>query len=169
VDYVLDNGLGVLVSTPDELVTTLRSLLDPAEPLLGTLRENVRRLSRADASARIGRLILGTLPDPAAPSVWSHAHRPLPRSHPVMGRPAQVLLPRLPFVARGRGPRALRAPLRRHGRPVRSEGAQALGLARLARVRALLMGETGEAIQLRRPGGRRRGHDARAAVSRRRG
>ena len=171
--FVLDNGLGTVATTPEALTRALRTLLDPANPRLAALRANIRRLRQPGASFDIARLIFSYLPDRAAPpAVWDTRRRV---SH---GRVRRVIV---------RSRRALPRIARMPGMPIHPPASHAIvplkafmesyaparehvpGLVRLPRVRALLRGGADETIQLRRPGGRRRRHDARAQVGSRRG
>lgn len=175
VDFVLDNGVGTLATTPEELTGVLRELLDPINPRLATLRENVRRIRQPEASFDIARLILSYLPARTAPSVWDTRHRaPRGRVRRVITRSRRVL----PRITRGpvRSITSMREPgthtvaaLRALRVPHASARSYMPGLARLSRMSALLRGEGSEKIQLRRPGSRRRRHDARTPLGSGRG
>lgn len=170
VDFVRDNGVGALATTPDALTGVLRELLDPESPRLAAMRENVRRVRQPEASFEIARLILSYLPARTVPSVWD-TRRQAPR-----GRMRHALL-----RSRRAMPRFARMRARRPHGPGTQTGAETrtrlgpyarareyvpgLGrLSRLPRMSALLRGEGIEKIQLRRPGGRRRRHDARTSL-----
>lgn len=97
IDYVLDNGLGELATTPGELVATLRALLNPDNPSLATMRERVRALNQPTASFDIAKLILSYLPPANAPSVWeSLRHRSTAHIQRI-GRPRSRRMVRSPF------------------------------------------------------------------------
>ena len=167
IDFVLDNGVGALATTPEELISVLRELLDPANPRLAAIRENVRRVRQPEASADIARLILSYLPARNTPSVWYTQRRtPRGRVRRVITRSRRAL-PRmaLPPVRAGRGPGTQTiAALRTLRVPHATAREYVPGLARLSRMSALIKGEGIDKIQLRRPGGRRRRHDARTPV-----
>jgi 1,2-diacylglycerol 3-beta-galactosyltransferase len=168
VDFVLDNHLGVLARSPDAVVDALREMLTPESALLEKLRANVRRMSRPDASFDIARLILKQLPDVGAPSAWSHLRRTAALQR-YRARVRRRIVVRLPVGARPGGRLAARPWSERGGGIVleglgrRADGQLRLlpGLANLGGARALLVRGThlGK-VQLRRPGGRRRRHDA---------
>lgn len=174
IDYVLDNGLGELATTPDELVATLRALLNPNNPSLAKMRERVRALSHPTASFDIGKLILSYLPPANAPSVWeSLRQRSTARVQRIGRRRTGLmvrspfprdLLPRLTEAATIRGTRQRILPLRPlslRRSPLRSVTRyRLLGLTNLASVRSLLRRTGGENLQLWRPGGDRRRYDA---------
>ncbi|HLY32626.1 MAG TPA: glycosyltransferase [Ktedonobacterales bacterium] len=144
VDFVLENDIGVLATSPQRIVDALHSLLDPSNPQLGRMRENVRRLSKPRASFDIARLILAQLPATGAPSIWEQAQRP------TRGRLTRALLSRrrltLPTpsrLIRGRGSgsrsrRLLRVHIPGWGRS-RSPFKRLPGLPSLAGARALLL------------------------------
>lgn len=96
VDFVLDNDLGVLATTPHELTSTLHALFDSANPLLERLRANVRRVGHANASLDIARLIVSYLPPAGTASRWD-AYRlrtsRLRRSPVTLPVPLSVSLP----------------------------------------------------------------------------
>lgn len=180
IDFVLDNEIGVLARSPGAVVSALRDILAPDNPLRTRLRENVRTLSRPQASLDIARLVLKYLPPPGSASVWAKFnHRSLPRRYrPRPGRPAmasrgqRALGVRLLTGARGgvaQNRRLLRAlRYRVDGQPRRIPGI--LGLADLKGARALfLRGAHLGSIQLRRPGSGGRRYDARSDLGRRRG
>lgn len=167
--FVLDNGLGTVATTPQALTRALRALLNPASPRRAVLRANIRRLRQPGASFDIARLILSYPPARAAPAVWDARRRvSRGRVRRVIVRSRRVLPPiaRMPIH-----PPASHAivPLKAFTESYAPAREHVPGLVRLPRVRALLRGGVGETIQLRRPGGRRRRHDARAQVGSRRG
>lgn len=98
--FVLNNGLGTLAATPEELTRALRELLDPASPRLAALRANVRRLRQPESSFGIARLILSYLPARTAPAVWDTRRR-VPR-----GRVRQMIV-----RSRRALPRIVRVPM----------------------------------------------------------
>ncbi len=144
VDFVLENEMGVLATTPQRIVTALHSLLDPDNPQLARMRENVRRLSKPRASFDIARLILSHVPAEGVPSLWEQAHRP------TRGRLTRALLSRRRWplaqaerLIRGRGSgsrsgRRVRLPIpgwRQRRSPLR----RMPGIPNLAGARALLL------------------------------
>ena len=175
VDYVLDNGLGELATTPGELVAMLRALLNPQNPSLEEMRERVRALRHATASFDIGKLILSYLPAATASSVWENLRQRSTARVQRVGKRRVGLTVRSPF------PRALLPRLT--GAPSHIRGAQRrllpirplslrhsplgsvtryrlLGLTNLANVRSLLRRTGGEDLQLRRTGSHRGRYDA---------
>jgi hypothetical protein len=175
IDYVLDNGLGELATTPGELVATLRALLTPNNPSLEVMRERVRALNHPTASYDIGKLILSYLPSANAPSVWENLrHRSTVRVQR-MARPRAGLVARAPFprdlfprltgaASHARGARRRLLPIRSlslRRSPVRSATRYGLlELTNLASVRSLLRRTGGENLQLWRSGGHRGRYDA---------
>ncbi len=137
IDYVLDNEVGLYAPTPDDLIAALDRLIEPSGSELAWFRENACRLSHAQASFDIARLILSYVPAGKAPSVWggwskrAHARRPRVT---VLRHVVAARMPPLPVPIGAR----LRA--RRMGRhaPNRS---YVFGLARMAEVRRLLRRE----------------------------
>lgn len=175
IDYVLDNGLGELATTPSELVETLRALLNPHNPSLDEMRERVRALSHPTASFDISKLILSYLPSANAPSVWeSLRHRSTARVQRIRRRRTGLavrpifprdLLPRLTGVsshARNTRQRLLPIrPLSLRRSPLRSVTRyNLLELTNLASVRSLLRRTGGENLQLWRSGSHRGRYDA---------
>ncbi len=168
IDYVLENEMGVLATTPERIVAALHSLLDPANPQLAEMRENVRRLSKPRASFDIARLILSYVPPAGAPSLWENARRP------TRGRLTRALLNRRRWAVRstrrlmrGRGSGAREARLlriripgwgRTHGQTPRAPGVRSLAGARALLLRGTSFGK----VQLWRPGGDRGRDDARS-------
>lgn len=75
VDYVLENGVGVLVHDIIELVDELRHLLKPGSAVLRQRLEHAKRISRPLASFDIANCILSFLPPANQPSVWQTAWR----------------------------------------------------------------------------------------------
>lgn len=139
IDYVLDNEAGLYAPTPDDLIAALDHLIEPSGVDLERFRENARRLSHAQASFDIARLILSYLPAGKMPSVWSGRPRRLTararRPHvTVLRRAVAARMPPLPM------PMGARLRARRIGRhaPDRS---YVFGLARMAEVRRLLWRE----------------------------
>ncbi|HEX8033124.1 MAG TPA: glycosyltransferase [Ktedonobacterales bacterium] len=175
IDYVLDNGLGELATSPGELVATLRALLNPNNSSLAKMRERVRALSHPTASFDIGKLILSYLPPANAPSVWeSLRHRSTARIQRIGRRRTGLtvrppfprdLLPRLTGAAAHarRTPRRLISmrPLSLRRSPLGSVTRyRLLELTNLASVRSLLRRTGGENLQLWRSGGHRGRYDA---------
>ncbi len=68
VTHVLENELGVLATTPHELLAQLGRWLRPGDPQLARMGANARRLSRPAAARDIARLIFAQM-SPAAASV----------------------------------------------------------------------------------------------------
>ena len=175
VDFVVDNHLGMLARSPDVVVATLREIMAPESVLLAELRANVRRLSRPRASFDIARLILKHLPDAEAPSPWSRLrrtaavrrYRARARRRIVAGRPLERPRRRLRgrLVMRTWSGRGRRLALIGLGRRADGQLRRLPGLASLSGARALLVRGThlGK-VQLRRPGGGRRRHDAGSAL-----
>ena len=176
VDFVRENGLGVVIDTPQDLPHVLRELLDSHTPRLAALRQAVRGVSQPRASFDIARLVLSYLPGSTTPSVWDlrrvrtratrrYAARagrvvsrmPLPRLGSLPARRLDGMRRALPFGVRGMPGSARRA----ESYPLR--------LTQVARVRALLKRELHETIQLRWSGSGRRSDDARAPLSSGRG
>jgi processive 1,2-diacylglycerol beta-glucosyltransferase len=56
---LLDNHCGLRSNTPQETAESVRRLLDNGAALAATMRENMRRLSVPDASARAAEAVLG--------------------------------------------------------------------------------------------------------------
>ncbi|HUY76640.1 MAG TPA: glycosyltransferase [Ktedonobacterales bacterium] len=164
VNFVIENNMGLLATTPNRIVTALRSLLDPTNPQLAQMRDNVRRLSKPRASFDIARLILSYVPPAGAPSLWESARRP------TRGRLTRALLSRRRWairstrrLMRGRGSGAREARLlriripgwgRTHGQARRAPGVRSLAGARALLLRGTSFGK----VQLWRPG-RDRGRD----------
>jgi 1,2-diacylglycerol 3-beta-galactosyltransferase len=73
VDYVLNNGVGILARDSIELVDTLRLLLKPGSQVMQQQLANAKRLSRPRASFAIAEAILNYLPPPEIPGVWETA------------------------------------------------------------------------------------------------
>jgi 1,2-diacylglycerol 3-beta-galactosyltransferase len=73
VDYVLNNGVGILAHDSIELVDALRRLLKPGSQLMQQQLANAKRLSHPGASFDITKAILSFLPPPGVPSVWETA------------------------------------------------------------------------------------------------
>lgn len=168
VDFVLDNGLGTLATTPEELIDALRELLNPASPRLAALRENVLRARQPGASFDTARLIISYLPGRATPSVWDtqrHAAHGRVRQAIVRSRRSLPRIARMPMHTplRGQASHVL-LPLKAFRGSYATAREYVPGLVRLSRVRTMLRGGAGETIQLRRPGSRRRRHDARTRV-----
>lgn len=175
IDYVLDNGLGELATTPGELVATLRALLTPNNPSLAEMRERVRALRHPTASFDIGKLILSYLPPANTPSVWENLrHRSTARVQRI-GRQRAGLMARSPFsrdllprlTGAAAHPRSARRrllpirPLSLRRSPLRSATRyRLLELTNLASVRTLLRRTGGENLQLWRSGGHRGRYDA---------
>lgn len=173
VAFVVDNGLGTLATTPEELTGALRELLDPASPRLTELRENILRTRQPGASFDIARLIISYLPGRATPSVWDTrrlAARGRVRRVIVRSRRSLPHIVRMPMHAplRGQASQVL-LPLKAFKGSYATAREYVPGLVRLSRVRTMLRGGAGETIQLRRPGSRRRRHDARTWVGSGRG
>lgn len=155
IDFVLDNDIGMLARTPDAVIDALRELLAPQSPTLARLRENVRAMSRPDASLDIARLILKHLPPVESTSPWDKiSHRNLPRRYrPRRGRAgAARRRPRLSL--RGVRPGANWAILQAVRYRVDGQPRRIIpGLADLRGARALLLkGARLGGRQLRRPG-----------------
>jgi 1,2-diacylglycerol 3-beta-galactosyltransferase len=85
VEYVTENGVGVLALRPGELISALRRILKPGSLLRQRLLENARRIKRPEASFDIARCILSFLPPPGEPSVWQSPHS-LHRQQMMSGR-----------------------------------------------------------------------------------
>jgi 1,2-diacylglycerol 3-beta-galactosyltransferase len=177
IDYVLDNRLGVLARSPDAVVAALREILAPGSPLLRELRANVRGLSRPEASFDIARLILKHLPAPESPSAWSRLRRTaaLRRYRPRPPRRINGAQPRRRFRRSGRlmlrawdsgsAGASRRLSLRGLGRRANGQLRRLPALAHFSGARAfLLKGRHLGKVQLRRPGGSRRRHDAGPAL-----
>lgn len=77
--YILENELGVLATTPHELLAQLRRWLRPGDPHLARMGAKARRLSRPTAARDIARLIFAQMP-PAAASISLLAPRDLAQS-----------------------------------------------------------------------------------------
>lgn len=75
VDFVLENGLGVLAESPEQLDAHLSALLDPANPLSAEIQARVRELSRPEASSDIARLLLRYLSQRSSASLWAARRR----------------------------------------------------------------------------------------------
>jgi len=139
VSYVIDHGVGKMVETPEELLDVLGELLRPNSSTLASMRSHAARLGYPCASSDIARLIMKQLPSPDVVSVWN-------RSSLAVARRA-VRLRRQP----------MRASLSRKMRHLERFSR----LDHLKQLRYLLMRGTHFGnIQLRRPGGYRRRHDA---------
>lgn len=159
VDYVLDNHLGMLAESPEELVAAVRLLLDPSSPTLEEMRANVRRLSHPRASFEIAKLILSYVPPAGAQTAWSNVpraqrsrlSRAISRRRHSTLRGARQLSRRTAGSARRLPPIALAFPqLRRdHAHPRRGlplpslDGARAL-LRRSAQLDAIPLRRSGE-------------------------
>jgi 1,2-diacylglycerol 3-beta-galactosyltransferase len=144
IDYVLDNEVGLYAPTPDDLVAALDHLLGASGGELGRLRENARRLSHAQASFDIARLILSYVPAGRAPSVWSgQPRRTMARSRQarvtVLRRAVASRIPPLPTRARLGARRGIRRGAA--GTAHVPDRSYVFGLARMAEVRRLLRRE----------------------------
>jgi 1,2-diacylglycerol 3-beta-galactosyltransferase len=73
VDYVLNNGVGIMAHDSIELVDGLRLLLKPGSQVMQQQIANAKRLSRPRASFDIAQAILNYLPPSSAPGVWETA------------------------------------------------------------------------------------------------
>jgi hypothetical protein len=177
-DWVVQNELGILARTPDEVIQALRELLVPGSPRLQRLRTNVRQVSQPEAALDIARLILKHLPAAEEASAWQRARhatarrRYQRRTAPALSRPVVRTRGsgmRIAITMRGE-PISLR-PMTRRLRAVGDGGAPQLpGLVNLRGARALLLKGTNLGrVQLRRPGGGRRRHDAGSALGSSRG
>jgi 1,2-diacylglycerol 3-beta-galactosyltransferase len=175
VDFVVDNHLGVLARSPDVVVATLREMMAPGNALLDELRANVRHLSRPRAAFDIARLILKQLPAAEMPSAWARLRRTAAvRRYRARSRRQIVAARQLGrrrsrptgrLVIRAWSGRGERLALMGLGRRTDGQMRRLPGLANLTGARALLVRGThlGK-VQLRRPGGGRRRHDAGAAL-----
>jgi 1,2-diacylglycerol 3-beta-galactosyltransferase len=177
VDFVLQYDLGTLARTPDAVVDALRELLTPGSPRLEQARQNVRAMSRPQASFDIARLILKYLPPPSSSSVWAHiarsrgARRYRLRGYSRAPGRRRILVRRVPIARVGRPlRRGATAPLRA-GRTLlrgisQGNGGRArrlTGLTDLRGARALLLkGTQLGKVQLRRAGRRGGRYDARS-------
>ncbi len=166
VDFVLENEMGLLATTPERIVSAVHALLDPANPQLARMRENVLRLSRPRASFDIARLILSYVPPTGAPSIWEGVRRP------TRGRLTRALLSRRRWairstrrLMRGRGSgvrdaRLLRIRIpgwaRRRGSAHPTPGIRSLSGARALLLRGTSFGK----VQLWRSGSDRGRDDA---------
>lgn len=178
IDFVLQHDLGILARSPGAVVAALRELLTPGSPRLETLRANVRRMSRPEASFDIARLILKHLPNPDATSVWQRGRRAGGnrryglRARRGLGQPVRLRRQfGLTTVRRGRAgvAHAQRTLFGRFARRGDGQPRRLLGLTDLMGARALLLrGTYFGKVQLRRPSGGRGRHDARALLSSRR-
>lgn len=116
IDYVLDNGLGTLATTPADLVATLRDLLAPESQHLAQWREHARQLRHANASLDIARLILSYLPAPSARSVWeTRPHRVHARRSPLLVKIPRDLMPRFALMRATEDTQRHRAPSGKRG------------------------------------------------------
>lgn len=78
VTYVVENGVGVMASTPASIVHELRLLITPDSDVLQKQLANAQRISRPRASFDIAEHILRYVPAPEAPGIWQDFS--LPRS-----------------------------------------------------------------------------------------
>jgi 1,2-diacylglycerol 3-beta-galactosyltransferase len=62
IDFVLQNGLGVLAPTLESLTSRLAELLDTSQVQLNQIRSNARAISRPHASFDVARLIATRIP-----------------------------------------------------------------------------------------------------------
>jgi 1,2-diacylglycerol 3-beta-galactosyltransferase len=120
VTYVLENELGVLATTPVELLARLEGMLRAGDTQLARMAANARRLSRPHAASDIARLVFASMPAPDAPSIWEHT--PRKRRDTRRARPGVLRLQRLPpqrpqrLVGRPARPLVMRAfAMRRRG------------------------------------------------------
>lgn len=124
VDYVIDNGVGVLAQDSVELVDELRRLLKPGSPVLQQQLTNARLISRPYASFDIAKHILSYLPPPGKYGVWlrgvsSRRRRQmsgrLRSATPIRDLSGKLpgLRRRLPFKERSLIPHLRRTPFRR--------------------------------------------------------
>jgi UDP-N-acetylglucosamine:LPS N-acetylglucosamine transferase len=74
--YVLGHELGVLATTPEELLAEVERLLLSGNAELARMGANARRLARPTAAADAARLVLSYLPPVGAPSPWDRPSRP---------------------------------------------------------------------------------------------
>jgi 1,2-diacylglycerol 3-beta-galactosyltransferase len=65
IDFVLQNGLGVLAPTPERLTHHLTTLLDPSGWQLDQMRARARAVSRPRAIFDVARLIASRVPQPS--------------------------------------------------------------------------------------------------------
>lgn len=79
IDYVVEQGVGVLARTPEAIVAEVRRLVlsDPA--VLAAMRERSRSLSNPRASFDIAQLIFSYVPSQRSLSAWNEAPRMIAR------------------------------------------------------------------------------------------
>lgn len=70
IDFVVENGVGLLALDPATLVDALRRLLKPGSEELQRFLENAQSIRRPGASFDIARAILDSLPDQRVESIW---------------------------------------------------------------------------------------------------
>lgn len=58
VDYVCEQGIGLLAKTPEELIATLRDCLQPHSPLLKKMHANMARMQNAQAAFSVAACLL---------------------------------------------------------------------------------------------------------------
>ncbi len=71
IGYVVQHGVGLLATTPTEIVAAVQRLAQRESAELRTMREHALQLSNPRASFEIAQMILRYLPSPRAISPWS--------------------------------------------------------------------------------------------------
>jgi 1,2-diacylglycerol 3-beta-galactosyltransferase len=70
VDFVLNNGVGILAHDSIELIDALRRMVKPGSQIMRRQLANAKRISRPNTSFDIAKHILSYMPSPGTPGIW---------------------------------------------------------------------------------------------------
>lgn len=79
IDYVVDQGVGVLARTPEAIVAEVQRLVQSDPAVLAAMRERARSLSNPRAAFDIAQLIFSYVPPHRSLSAWNEAPRMISR------------------------------------------------------------------------------------------